>query len=116
MGVSIYSFLLRNLGYRRTPQPVPLILIQRVVKGSKRQVEYRIKKMVDKGMIEKWTTKHPTHYKITYYRIPYHLKIRLEDKNNPLSIALDQNARIVRASDEDINIRQKNSDFNDSRV
>lgn len=82
MSVSIYTFLLRKLGYKRTPQPVPLVLIERYVKGSKRQVEYRMKKLVKIGYVEKWTTKHPTHYKITYYRIPYIVNNRINILSN----------------------------------
>lgn len=78
--VALLTFLVRKLGYSRVPQPVPLVFIQTGLKRfynvslTVNQIQYRIKKLVELGHLEKWSTKHHTHYKITYYRIPYLIK------------------------------------------
>ena len=69
--LKIHAFLLRKLGYIRRPQVVPLNFIAVSNRCTIKEVRYRIKQLKDRGYIEKWTTKHPTHYKQTYYRIPY---------------------------------------------
>lgn len=79
-GVSVLTFLVRKLGYSRTPQAVPLVFIQTGLKRfynidlSIDQIQYRIQKLILLGHLEKWSTKHHTHYKTTYYRIPYLIK------------------------------------------
>lgn len=70
ISIEIYSLLKKRLGYRKTPLAIPLKYIEKCIGHNKRQIEYRIEKMSKLGYIEKWTTKHPTHFKITYYRIP----------------------------------------------
>jgi hypothetical protein len=71
LGKAIHAFFLRKLGYRRVPQVVPLNFITASNRCTRNQARYRIKRLIQQGLLEKWTTKHPTHYKQTYYRIPY---------------------------------------------
>lgn len=60
------------MGYSKTPKVVPLLYIAKAVGCSYDEARYRVKKLKEKGIIETWTTKHPTQFKITYYRVPYH--------------------------------------------
>lgn len=71
LALKIHAFFLRKIGYIRKPQAVPLNFILKSNNCTLKQARIRIKQLQERGYIEKWTTKHPTHFKQTYYRIPY---------------------------------------------
>lgn len=71
LAYSIYALLLRRIGYKRKPTSVPLLYIEKCVHTTRKKARNRIQKLVKEGLLETWTTKHPTQFKITYYRIPY---------------------------------------------
>ena len=71
LAIAIYSFILKEIGYSTKPKLVPLIKICRLMNCTYDQGRYRIKVLKNAGVLETWTTKHPTHFKQTYYRIPY---------------------------------------------
>jgi len=79
LGIEIYRFLFHKMGYSRHPKCVPVNYIAKAVSKkmnkdiSYDQVRERMKKLVERGMVEKWTVKHPTQFRITYYRLPYDL-------------------------------------------
>lgn len=80
LGSHVYAILHRRLGYIRKPQPVPHLYIQKALKTkgietSLMSIQRRIKRLIQLGYLEKWTVKHPTNYKMTYYRIPIFNKI-----------------------------------------
>jgi len=70
-GLTLYAFLLRRIGYKATPLPVATSYMAKGCGMTARQVGYRISKMVELKLIEKWTVKHPTHYKKTFYRLVF---------------------------------------------
>lgn len=67
----LYAFLARKLGYRREPKAVPLFVMARAIGCSYDQVRKRIGLLVEMGLIERWTVKHPKQFKITYYRLTF---------------------------------------------
>jgi len=75
----MYRFLFYKFGYSRHPRCIPVNYIAKAVSKkigksiSYDQIRERMKRLVEIGMIEKWTVKHPTQFKITYYRLPYNL-------------------------------------------
>lgn len=69
--IRLYAFLLRKLGYRSSPLPVALSFMVKGTGLSTQQVRSRLFKLVEGRLIQKWTVKHPQHYKKTYYRIVY---------------------------------------------
>lgn len=71
LALKIHAFLLRKIGYIRKPQAVPLNYIIKSNGCTLKQARIRIKQLQERGYIERWTTKHNTHFKQTYYRIPY---------------------------------------------
>lgn len=68
---AVYTFLFDRIGYSRRPRPVPLVSIAKSCKLSYKQVRKRLEILQELKKIEMWTTKHPTQYKITYFRIVY---------------------------------------------
>lgn len=70
-GARVYAFLARRIGYTTTPQPVPLLVISKAIGISYKEVRNRVKVLVDMKLVEKWTVKHPTQFKITYYRLTF---------------------------------------------
>jgi len=71
LGIAILSFLQKEIGYSTKPKLVPLVKISKIMGCSYEQAKYRIKLLKKAGLLETWTTKHPTHYKQTYFRLPY---------------------------------------------
>lgn len=71
LGLAVYSYLLGRLSFSAIPKPVPLVPIAVACGCSVEQVKYRVKKLEEKGIIQVWRKKHPTHFKVTYYRIVY---------------------------------------------
>jgi len=68
----VYTYLFDKLEKRRYPRrplAVPLADIAYKTGMSYNQIRNRIKKLVELGKIETWTVKHPTQFKITYFRI-----------------------------------------------
>lgn len=70
-GLALYAFLLRKLGYSAVPRPVAISYMAEGTKMSVKRIRRRLKQLEDDGLIQKWTVKHPTHYKKTFYRIVY---------------------------------------------
>lgn len=88
LGLRIYAYILARIGFRSTPKPVPLISIATYCACTVNQVRYRLKKIAVEGpkkgvidkdlelkanraLIRKWTVKHPTHFRNTFYRVNY---------------------------------------------
>jgi len=71
LSISIYRYLLERIQYSKTPKPITLEAISRSCACTRQQTKYRIMKLIDKKLLEKWTTKHPTKYKISYFRMVY---------------------------------------------
>ena len=79
LAIATLSFFINRIGYGRKPSAVALIFIiqglqYRGVMITQKQLRNRITKLISLGMLEKWTTKHPSQFKITYYRVPYLIK------------------------------------------
>jgi len=70
-GLAVYSFFLEKLGYSATPRPVAISFVAKGLGLSVDQVRYRIDQLVEGKVIEKWTVKHPTQYKKSFYRMVY---------------------------------------------
>lgn len=71
ISLRLYAFLARKIGYKREPKPVPLFVMSKAIGCSYDQARIRIQQLVEMGMIEKWTVKHPKQFKITYYRLTF---------------------------------------------
>lgn len=83
LAVAVYTFLLQRMGYSRVPIAVPQAFILqglqwRNIPITRDQLRNRLSKLQKQGYIESWTVKHNTHYKKTFFRIPYQNKA-LED-------------------------------------
>jgi hypothetical protein len=70
-GLRLYSFLLRRIGFKAVPVPVALSYMVKGSGMSLKQVRRRLDVMVELGIIQRWTVKHPEHFKKSFYRIVY---------------------------------------------
>lgn len=81
LAYAIYSLLLRKIGYRRRPTSVPLLYIQKCTHTTRKKARTRIERLKKEGLLETWTVKHPTQFKVTYYRIPYLVEKSIPSKS-----------------------------------
>lgn len=75
--IAVFQFFLLKIGYDAIPRPVPLETIENNTGLSRKQVRLRINKLIKGKLLEKWTKKHPTQFKITYYRVIFNGNRRL---------------------------------------
>lgn len=66
---SVYLYFLKTIGDSKRPVVVPMADIAKETLCTYNQVRKRIKILIEAGLLEKWTVKHPTQFKITYYRV-----------------------------------------------
>lgn len=66
----VYTYFMNKIGYTAVPRSVPLLYCGKKLGLSRQQMRTIIKKLKGKGLLDTWTTKHPTQFKITYYRLP----------------------------------------------
>jgi hypothetical protein len=91
--IRIYLFIASKIGYSRSPKSVPVLMISKAVRGSYKEVRNRIESLREKGLLEKWTVKHPTQFKISYFRIPYPTEQELTNSTKELYWTKDRSTQ-----------------------
>jgi len=77
ISIEMYRFLFYKFGYSRHPRCIPVNYIAKAVSKkvgksiSYDQIRERMKRLVEIGMIEKWTVSDAPNHKKTYWRIKY---------------------------------------------
>jgi len=65
----VYAYLRKKTDASRRPQLLTIQEMATACRCTYDQVRYRLKYLEKYGLLEKWTVKHPTKFKVTYYRL-----------------------------------------------